>query len=140
MILRPATPALLAVALGGLVGGAGCDAGRAGDSADTGVDTAADTGTVDVCADAEAITWDHYGGQILIHDCNGCHAATVTGDARHDAPDEVHFDDADEAWTWAKRILAVATGDSPTMPPSGGVSDDDRVRLEWWFRCGERGE
>ena len=69
--------------------------------------------------------------------CQGCHASTAT--ERYGAPDTVTFDTVEEAWIWASSILDVATGDSPTMPPAGGVEDDDRTRLRWWLACGERG-
>ena len=100
-------------------------------------DTATDTATEAFCADAPAVSWNSFGQGFLIGNCNGCHSSATTN--RNDAPEKVTFDTVDEAWAWASRILARATGDDPSMPPEGGVDEDDRVRLEWWLRCAEPG-
>lgn len=89
------------------------------------------------CADAPTLTWDTFGQGFLISQCDGCHASTSPD--RHDAPSDVVFDTPTQAWALAERILAVATGAEPTMPPNGGVPEDDRTRLEWWLRCGVPG-
>jgi hypothetical protein len=51
----------------------------------------------------------------------------------------VFFDTVEDAWEWSDRILDRATGESPTMPPLGGVSEDERQKLAWWLLCGEEG-
>ena len=89
------------------------------------------------CADAPALTWDTFGQGFLIAQCDGCHASTSPD--RHEAPVEVVFDTPTQAWAWAEPILAVAAGAKPTMPPNGGVAEDDRTRLQWWLRCGVPG-
>jgi uncharacterized membrane protein len=107
---------------------------------DGGGDSVADSPSVtEVCAGAPIVTWDNFGAGFLRENCYSCHASTVKGDARHDAPEEVTFDTREQAWVWASDILRMATGDDPLMPPEGGPSDDDRTRLYWWLACGEHG-
>ena len=110
-----------------------CQVGR-GDSAPESEPT-----STDPCVGAPVVTWDNFGAGFLNENCDSCHSSTVTGPARHDAPEEVSFDTKDEVWSWAVEILAKATGDNPEMPPEGGPSDDDRMRLSWWLGCGEKG-
>jgi uncharacterized membrane protein len=105
-----------------------------GDSAPT-----SQLASTDSCAGAPVVTWDNFGAGFLNESCDSCHASTVTGAARHDAPEDVQFDTKEEVWSWAADILRMATGKDPLMPPEGGPSDDDRVRLFWWLGCGETG-
>ncbi len=37
----------------------------------------------------------------------------------------------------ADRILARTLADENTMPPQGGVTEDDMVKLEYWLVCEE---
>ena len=99
-------------------------------------DTAAvqDTGP---CAGAMTVTWNSWGRGFLTEACQGCHHSEAT--QRYGAPDDIVFDTVDDAWTHADRILARAAADDPTMPPAGGVTEDDRTRLVWWLTCGEPG-
>jgi uncharacterized membrane protein len=91
------------------------------------------------CEDAETVTWDNFGKGFLTENCQTCHASTAEGYDRNGAPEEVTFDTKDQAWTWASRILIMATGENPLMPPEGGVGDDARLQLFWWLGCGEEG-
>jgi uncharacterized membrane protein len=55
-------------------------------------------------------------------------------------PAGVVFDTREQALALADRILArtaPADGGEPTMPPVGGVTDDDRERLVVWLDCWE---
>ena len=85
------------------------------------------------CADAPVVTWNSFGEGFLRENCQSCHASTAPD--RHDAPEETVFDTLEDALANADRILARATGDDPTMPPEGGVDEDDRARLEIWLTC-----
>jgi uncharacterized membrane protein len=108
------------------------------DSADSGGDPAESGDSADAfCADAPTLAWSNFGEGFMRESCQGCHASTA--EDRHDAPEEITFDTVDQCWTWADDILRTATGEDPSMPPRGGVTDDDRVRLEWWLRCGTPG-
>lgn len=114
---------------------------------DTGDTNAVDTAGGDFCADAPVVTFETFGAGFLTANCQSCHASTVTGSQRNDAPEEIYFDagdgtgrvDVDAAWALASRILARATGDSADMPPLGGTTPDDRYRVEVWLTCADPG-
>ena len=96
-------------------------------------DSAADTDGL--CADAPVVTWDNFGDGFLTENCQACHASTT--DNRNGAPETVTFDTKEEAMIWADDILQVVTGDAPSMPPQGGISDDDRLLVTYWLTCWE---
>ncbi len=96
--------------------------GEAEDTADTGF-----------CADAPVLTWDNFGDGFMTQHCQSCHASGSP--SRQDAPEDITFDTEEQTLALADRILARATGDSATMPPEGGVHEDDRLKLEWWLSC-----
>ncbi len=100
-------------------------------------DSLAPSDSADPCAGAPVVDWNSFGDAFLGHACAGCHAGTTPN--RNGAPEEVRFDTVDLAWEWAPRILARATGQAPSMPPRGGVADDDRQKLAWWLGCGVPG-
>jgi len=91
-----------------------------------------DTG---LCIDAAPVYWEDFGEGFVTGSCQSCHASTAAD--RNGAPEEVVFDSVKDAWEWSDRILARATGEAPTMPPSGGVTESDRTKLTWWLLCGE---
>jgi uncharacterized membrane protein len=94
-----------------------------------------DTDGPAICADAPVVTWDNFGAGFMTQHCQACHASTAPD--RHGAPAEVVFDTEEDAWAWADRVLARAIGEGEaTMPPQGGVSEDDRYLLEVWLTCG----
>ena len=104
----------------------------------TAEDSAADSAAEEaLCADAATVTWNSWGQGFLVEACQGCHASTAVD--RFGAPEDATFDTVDEAWAWADRILARAGSDPATMPPQGGVDEDDRQRLIWWLTCAEPG-
>ncbi len=113
----------------------GADSAPGADTGDTTPDSA-DTADL-FCAGAPTLAWSNFGQGFLLENCQGCHASTAVD--RYGAPEGVVFDTVEDAWLHAPRILARSTGDAPTMPPQGGVSADDRTRLEWWLRCGTPG-
>ncbi len=85
------------------------------------------------CEDTPVLTWDNFGRSFLVENCQTCHASTSPN--RHDAPEEITFDTEEQALALATSILGVATGESPAMPPEGGVAEEDRYKLEVWLRC-----
>ena len=87
----------------------------------------------DWCADAPVTTWNNFGEGFLVENCQPCHASTSVD--RHDAPESVTFDTLVDVVAQRARILFKATGDQPDMPPAGGVSEEDRARLEAWLLC-----
>ena len=119
-------------------GGDATDSGGDGGLSDSGLSDGGAVDTADAfCEEGPTMTWANFGDGFLIENCNGCHAATSAN--RYGAPEYVTFDTVEQVWVWATIILAVATGDDPVMPPTGGVEDDDRLRLEYWLRCAESG-
>lgn len=101
------------------------------------VDSAPVDSAAAFCDGVPVVAYTNFGEGFLRENCQGCHASTAPD--RHDAPASVVFDTVEDAWALAARILARSTGESPTMPPQGGVSADDRVRLQWWLECGTPG-
>ena len=87
------------------------------------------------CEDAPLLTWENFGAGFLTENCQSCHASTNPD--RRGAPAGVVFDTLEETLVHRSTILARSTGASPTMPPQGGVSDDDRERLRIWLTCWE---
>jgi uncharacterized membrane protein len=79
------------------------------------------------------VTWNNFGQGFLIENCQTCHASTSPN--RHDAPEEITFDTEADVSRWKDAILDEATGDDPQMPPEGGVTEDDRYKLEVWLTC-----
>lgn len=100
-----------------------------------------------VCDDAPVVTWETFGHGFLIEACHGCHAEGARSRADWRAqglPESSDFETVENAWDWAPRILARVLDD--TMPPAAAlaedaqvVSDDDKIRLQWWLICGEEG-
>jgi uncharacterized membrane protein len=115
---------LAALALVGLCA-CGDDGGEGKDSP-----LPADTGA---CADAPVLTWANFGAGFLIENCQSCHASTSPD--RNGAPESVTFDTEAEALALQDRILIRAAGDAPDMPPEGGITEEDRHRLELWLTC-----
>lgn len=111
---------------------------RSGDGpVDSNASIADSSDTGSYCEDVPDVRWANFGESFILHSCQGCHATTTPN--RHGAPDDVDFDTLERVWEQKWFILGVATGDAPTMPPEGGVVDDDRTRLEWWLRCAPEG-
>ena len=118
----------LALALGLL----GCDPARQGE--DPGDLSSQTSDLPEICVDAPVVTWANFGRGFVTQHCQACHASTAAD--RHDAPEEITFDTEEQVWALADRILARTLGEAATMPPQGGVSDDDLYLLEVWLTCG----
>lgn len=91
----------------------------------------------DFCADVPVVRWNNFGEGFLVGHCQGCHASTAPD--RYGAPEAITFDNVDQVWLNAGGILYTVASEGPSMPPNGGVSDDDRMRLQWWLRCAPPG-
>lgn len=149
MSARSLAPALLALGLAACGG----DKGDTGTPADAGTDedggegaagdgSASDDNTVmepisddPLCDGAPVVTWASWGEGFVIGACQACHSATAVD--RIGAPAGIDFDTRDEVLAAKDRILARAAGAAPSMPPEGGVLDDDRQLLEIWLTCWE---
>jgi hypothetical protein len=117
----------------------GKDSGGKDTSGSGATDTSVGGDTPKECVGAPDLTWDNFGEGFLMENCQGCHASANVGSARHGAPTDMYFDTVEDAWERKDAILYMATGEDPAMPPSGGPSDDDRMRLFWWLTCGTSG-
>lgn len=116
-----------------LLGGEPADRDSGGEvPGDSGADTAPDPGP-DPCAGVPVVSWTNFGEGFLVENCQACHASGTPN--RYGAPEDVAFDTEADVRVHRDRILARATGEAPTMPPMGGVSDDDRYLLEVWLVC-----
>ncbi|MFN0250634.1 MAG: hypothetical protein ACKV2T_27390 [Kofleriaceae bacterium] len=70
--------------------------------------------------------------------CRGCHGSAIPDGMRQRAPLGVDFDDLAALRHWSERIAIRATGVTPTMPPAGGPSAEERALLAEWIACGAR--
>lgn len=86
------------------------------------------------CRDDPPLTWENYGKGALDHHCNGCHSQFMSGENRSGAPEGVDFDTWDGAVEYAERIR-IRVIESETMPPSGGLTPDERALLDEWLKC-----
>ena len=101
-------------------------------------DTASVTDSGDPCADVAVVNYDNFGQGFMGLYCEGCHGTEA--EDRHGAPDSVSFGSAEQVWSHATQILALAADtEAPTMPPGGGVPDDERIKLSWWLSCAPEG-
>ena len=98
-------------------------------------DTAApvDTAQATACDTGPEVTYDNWGSAFLTTHCQGCHASTAPN--RYDAPENVIFDTQADAETWANAIYN-AVVNTQTMPPAGGVTDEEVTLLTLWLHCG----
>ena len=90
------------------------------------------------CETSPLVNWANFGEGFMIQNCNGCHAATTP--ERYGAPELATFDTAEEVWLQRASVLYAAGGDDPRMPPSGGTTDVQRMKLAIWMECGTFGE
>jgi uncharacterized membrane protein len=92
-----------------------------------------DTASATICDGAPTVRWANFGAAFMLHECQPCHGSLVTD--RAGAPPDVHFDTADDVWRQASRVLARAASDPPSMPPAGGISEEDQASLKLWLLC-----
>ena len=66
--------------------------------------------------------------------CTECHSSTVAGAARQDAPTSIDFD------TYAAAVVAADEASREvqfgSMPPGGGLTDDEKLQIVNWAECG----
>jgi hypothetical protein len=118
------------VLMQGACGPGGGEMGENGDGSSNGAGEQA-TG---LCADDPPLeSWETFGRGFVTTHCQGCHGSAAPD--RYGAPEGVTFDTQEETLTHKAQILATAASDEPTMPPTGGTSEDDRQRLRIWLEC-----
>jgi uncharacterized membrane protein len=79
------------------------------------------------------VTWATFGQGFVRTNCQGCHSSDAAD--RHGAPETIVFDTPKDVGKHRAAILAAVGADVPTMPPAGGVLDQDRARLRIWLGC-----
>lgn len=94
-----------------------------------------DDPVVDTADPCGGLDWATAGAPVILTWCAPCHGSGVAPGTRQGAPREVVLDDEATTRALAARLLARATGPSPTMPPVGGPTEAERERLAAWLRC-----
>lgn len=102
---------------------------------DGGGDDTPDPPDPDAC-ETSYLGYDNFGAPFVVSWCRGCHSSTVPKAMRQNAPLDVNFDDEADVREWAVRIAARAGTKSPTMPPAGGPTAEERALLDEWVGCG----
>jgi uncharacterized membrane protein len=89
-----------------------------------------------LCIDAPVLTWENYGQGLVVERCQSCHAST--SETRNGAPEDVFFDTHEDAISHIDSILQRVVEDQ-TMPPQGGLDEEDILSVEIWLTCWEEG-
>ena len=90
---------------------------------------------VDTC-ETSYLDYQSFGEPFVLDWCRGCHSSAVPAGMRQLAPIDVNFDNAADIARHKDRIVLRATGATPTMPPAGGPSPEERALLAEWAGCG----
>ena len=64
--------------------------------------------------------------------CQSCHASTSAN--RYGAPEDIYFDTEEAALYWLEDIERTVI-QTPSMPPSAGVRDEELLLLQQWIDC-----
>lgn len=83
-------------------------------------------------------SWARTGHPFALTWCTGCHASTLSGDARFGAPEYVDFDTQAGMVNWGDAVLEQV--ESGAMPPGGGPTAAEVERLRTWLTCGAPGD
>jgi len=90
---------------------------------------------VDKC-ETTYLDYNNFGKPFALDWCRGCHSSSVPANMRQNATIGVDFDTLEDVQRWRERIEIRATGATPTMPPAGGPSEEERALLAEWLSCG----
>ncbi len=149
--LAPRQLASLTLGLALLAGVPACDSGSSGDGDGESSDSESDTGdpqptpTGAQCDPANTLTYENFGEAFMDDYCTACHASTVTGDDRFDAPVGVDYDTqadiqmlADDIDAWAAATDEVTNAFMPPPEATGAAfpSLQERRDLAAWLACG----
>ena len=88
------------------------------------------------CPPDSELTWENVGAPFILAYCTGCHASSLEGEWRREAPVGIDFDDLGAVRVFADRIWARAGDHNDTMPPIGGPPVEERRLLGEWLACG----
>ncbi len=90
---------------------------------------------IDCDARTPALSYDNFAQPFMSKNCTGCHHSEVKGEDRKGAPAGIDLNTFDDVQTWGYIVHARTLGDEPTMPPGGGLTADESLRLEEWLQC-----
>jgi uncharacterized membrane protein len=110
------------------VAAAGCGGGQTGPTGST-------------CPTASTLTYQSFGQSFMKSYCTRCHASTLSGPARHDAPLGQDFDTqagVQRSLADIDRTAAAGPKGTNTSMPQGSPSpsDAERKQLGEWIACG----
>ena len=88
----------------------------------------------DFCDDV-VVTYESFGRGFLIENCQSCHASTTLD--RNGAPFDVVFDEREQVEEYLDDIYRVILSENASMPPNGGITEDDLLFLSQWLICSE---
>jgi hypothetical protein len=91
--------------------------------------------TTDTDCDPD-VTWESFAAGTIKTWCTPCHSATVPVTERAGAPLGVDFDRYEDVVLHGPSVAVRVSGDSPSMPPSGGLTEVERAKLADWILCG----
>lgn len=91
----------------------------------------------DAC-ETSFLDYGNFGAPFVVNWCRGCHSSAVPAGMRQRAPLDVNFDTEADVRLHAERIRVRSTGATPTMPPAGGPSAEERALLAEWLACGAK--
>jgi len=86
------------------------------------------------CDREPPLDYDNFGVGFMARNCTGCHSSGLAEGDRFGAPELVDLDTLSAVDTWAYRIHARAIQDT-TMPPGGGIPEEDLALLDEWLQC-----
>lgn len=79
------------------------------------------------------VTWQNGADGFFRSYCRSCHSSTTAD--RHEAPVGIDFDSEAQVRSLQSSILP--TIEYRTMPPGGGLTDDDVTLIREWLVCGD---
>lgn len=88
------------------------------------------------CPQATGATYSGFGQPFMSDWCLECHSASIVGEARNGAPEDVNYDTQAQIQSRLFRIYQQAASNTPLMPPLGGPNDVLRDLLGEWLVCG----
>ena len=87
------------------------------------------------CVHDPAVSWERGGEGFMTKHCTGCHGSLLPSELRNGAPVGVDFDSYEGVVTWADRIAARVLDGVGSMPPGGGLTDEELGLLDEWLTC-----
>ncbi|MEO0602337.1 MAG: hypothetical protein AAF211_12920 [Myxococcota bacterium] len=86
------------------------------------------------CLREPPLDYDNTGDGLIGRHCRPCHSEFVREAQRAGAPEGIDFDDEQDVLDWAELIEDEAIIQQ-TMPPAGGMLQNERDALEEYLRC-----